>query len=297
MLRTSLCVRAGSRPSRRRADNAGINTLRAIPWQFAWTQTRLILPSWLGIGEAISTAIQQVGRCAHTPAPAALWDQELTRGLHRALPWRTRGLTTHTWRGWRCVRACVQGYLPELRAMYRDWPFFAATVDLIEMILAKSDGRIASLYEDVLVTDPTEQALGKELRNKLQETIKVRALRVRAGSAFGWQGSWAGAQEDHQGARRPPLVRVSRRCLQRQRGRCGCVSLRSPGSPAAAPPPCVLPTPQAVLAVSGHKVLLEHNPTLRALIKMRNPYIDPINIMQVRALVVRAALSCPPCRA
>ncbi len=59
--------------------------------------------------------------------------------------------------------------------MYREWPFFAATVDLIEMILAKSDSRIASLYDDVLVTDAKEQALGKELRHKLHETIKVRA--------------------------------------------------------------------------------------------------------------------------
>jgi phosphoenolpyruvate carboxylase len=31
--------------------------------------------------------------------------------------------------------------------MYLEWPFFAATIDLIEMILAKSDARIAALYE------------------------------------------------------------------------------------------------------------------------------------------------------
>lgn len=38
--------------------------------------------------------------------------------------------------------------------------------------------------------------------------------------------------------------------------------------------------------MSGHKALLEHNPTLARLIHMRNPYIDPINIMQVGQLVV-----------
>jgi len=38
---------------------------------------------------------------------------------------------------------------------------------------------------------------------------------------------------------------------------------------------------QAVLEVSGHKQLLEHNPTLRKLVGMRTPYIDPINILQV----------------
>ncbi|KAL6765264.1 phosphoenolpyruvate carboxylase-domain-containing protein [Haematococcus lacustris] len=153
----------GSRPARRRADNAGINTLRAIPWQFAWTQTRLILPSWLGIGDALFKAIEE-------------------------------------------------GHLPELQAMYREWPFFAATIDLIEMILAKSDARIAALYEDVLVSDPEELQLGQRLRVKLLETCR------------------------------------------------------------------------AVLLVSGHKMLLEHNPTLRKLIQMRNPYIDPINIMQVEVL-------------
>jgi len=153
----------GSRPTRRRADNAGINTLRAIPWQFAWTQTRLILPSWLGVGVALNAAIKQ-------------------------------------------------GHLATLRAMYREWPFFAATIDLIEMILAKTDARIAALYEDVLVAGSEEKRLGMELRDRLADTIR------------------------------------------------------------------------AVLDVSGHKQLLEHNPTLRRLINMRNPYIDPINIMQVEVL-------------
>lgn len=31
----------------------------------------------------------------------------------------------------------MQGHKEEIKAMYRDWPFFAATIDLIEMILAK----------------------------------------------------------------------------------------------------------------------------------------------------------------
>jgi len=46
----------GSRPSAR-AKAGGIETLRAIPWIFAWTQTRIHLPVWLGIGEALQEAI------------------------------------------------------------------------------------------------------------------------------------------------------------------------------------------------------------------------------------------------
>ena len=44
----------GSRPSRRKAG--GVETLRAIPWVFAWTQNRLNLPVWLGLGPAIEKA-------------------------------------------------------------------------------------------------------------------------------------------------------------------------------------------------------------------------------------------------
>ncbi|KAG2442798.1 hypothetical protein HXX76_002877 [Chlamydomonas incerta] len=109
----------GSRPARRRNKDASISTLRAIPWIFAWTQNRLILPSWLGIGAALTAAMNQ-------------------------------------------------GHLPTLQAMYREWPFFGSTVDLIEMILAKTDPRIAALYEEVLVADPEEKKLGAELRERLQ---------------------------------------------------------------------------------------------------------------------------------
>lgn len=46
----------GSRPAKRKADG-GIESLRAIPWVFAWTQTRLMLPAWLGTGEALKHAV------------------------------------------------------------------------------------------------------------------------------------------------------------------------------------------------------------------------------------------------
>ncbi|RTR36443.1 phosphoenolpyruvate carboxylase [Shewanella canadensis] len=45
----------GSRPAKRRVDG-GIESLRAIPWIFAWSQNRLMLPAWLGAGEALQAA-------------------------------------------------------------------------------------------------------------------------------------------------------------------------------------------------------------------------------------------------
>jgi phosphoenolpyruvate carboxylase len=47
----------GSRPQKRK--EGGIESLRAIPWVFAWTQTRLQLPVWLGLGSALHCAMDQ----------------------------------------------------------------------------------------------------------------------------------------------------------------------------------------------------------------------------------------------
>ena len=150
-----------SRPARRRSGG-GVETLRAIPWVFAWTQTRLLLPSWLGVGEALDEARQAGGQA-------------------------------------------------ELATMYAGWSFFRATLDLIEMVLAKADARIAAHYEHVLV--PADlHALGAELRRRLPSTAA------------------------------------------------------------------------SVLAVAGRTGLLDDNPVLRRSIDVRNPYVDPINLVQVELL-------------
>ena len=51
----------GSRPPSRKG-NAGVESLRAIPWVFAWTQNRLLLPSWYGAGTALAAGDLELQR-------------------------------------------------------------------------------------------------------------------------------------------------------------------------------------------------------------------------------------------
>jgi phosphoenolpyruvate carboxylase len=68
-------LQVGSRPASRTESNR-IEDLRAIPWVFSWSQSRIVLPGWYGIGSAIDAFIEQEGAaglkrlrhvCSHWP--------------------------------------------------------------------------------------------------------------------------------------------------------------------------------------------------------------------------------------
>nr|CAB3476574.1 unnamed protein product [Digitaria exilis] len=60
----------GSRPAKRK-PSGGISSLRAIPWVFAWTQTRLVLPAWLGVGAGLQSAMD----AGHGEELRAMYDE------------------------------------------------------------------------------------------------------------------------------------------------------------------------------------------------------------------------------
>jgi|JI10StandDraft_1071094.scaffolds.fasta_scaffold02342_12 phosphoenolpyruvate carboxylase len=63
-------LQMGSRPTRRNAGSGSIDDLRAIPWVFAWTQSRYMLPAWYGFGSAFQTCAGQTEASPETVAMA-----------------------------------------------------------------------------------------------------------------------------------------------------------------------------------------------------------------------------------
>lgn len=52
-------LQISSRPARRSGGKKDLSSLRAIPWVFSWTQTRVLLPSWYGVGTALKSFLDE----------------------------------------------------------------------------------------------------------------------------------------------------------------------------------------------------------------------------------------------
>ncbi|TAM58006.1 phosphoenolpyruvate carboxylase [bacterium] len=78
-------LQISSRPARRGASRA-IEDLRAIPWTFAWTQARALLPAWYGFGSAVLPQLEREGHeTLRQCARAFPFFEAVTRSVERAL--------------------------------------------------------------------------------------------------------------------------------------------------------------------------------------------------------------------
>jgi phosphoenolpyruvate carboxylase len=156
-------AKIGSRPARRNSSPK-LSDLRAIPWVFGWTQSRLLVPAWFAVGFAIEKFTNKPGS------------------------------------------------LELLQVMAREFPLFIDLLRNVEMALGKADLATARLYSE-LVKD-------RKLRERIYDMLEAEFHR----------------------------------------------------------------TVRAVLAITEQKELLESNRVLAHSIRLRNPYVDPMHLIQVDML-------------
>ena len=156
-------AKIGSRPSKRKGS-LSLETLRAIPWVFGWTQSRLLIPAWFGVGTAVETFLAEGGE------------------------------------------------LKTLNMMAKEFPLFIDLIRNVEMALGKADLGTARLYSTLVKSDA--------LRNRIYPSFEAEYHR----------------------------------------------------------------TVDAVLKITRQSELLQNNPVLARSIKLRNPYVDPMHLIQVDLL-------------
>jgi phosphoenolpyruvate carboxylase len=135
-------LRLGSRPAKR-TQAGGIEDLRAIPWVFSWTQSRIVLPAWLGLGTALRHARERHGL-------------ELLRQMAAEWPFFTSVLSN-------AEMGCAKADLGIARRYVELWGDAAARERIWTPLEAELEGTIAELVligggERLLDGEPVLQA-------------------------------------------------------------------------------------------------------------------------------------------
>ena len=107
-------------------QSSGIDSLRAIPWVFAWSQARIGLPAWYGLGSALESYEEAHG----------------------------------------------EGSLALIAELYCDWPFLTSAFDNAELILGRSEPKIARLYA-ALASDEDGQRLWSRIIEEYERSIRL----------------------------------------------------------------------------------------------------------------------------
>ncbi|ARK28660.1 Phosphoenolpyruvate carboxylase [Halalkalibacter krulwichiae] len=154
----------GSRPMKRKDSNQFEN-LRAIPWVFAWTQCRQLIPAWYAAGT-----------------------------------------------GLKAFASKSEENLKLLQSMYEEWPFFHSTINNLQMALLKADLTTAKEYAKLVEDQKNGERIYQNIVEEYNETKDI------------------------------------------------------------------------LLAVSGNEKLLDHTPTIQESVHLRNPYVDPLNFLQVELI-------------
>ncbi|NEU30890.1 phosphoenolpyruvate carboxylase [bacterium LRH843] len=151
----------GSRPMSRKGSER-FEDLRAIPWVFAWTQCRQMLPAWYAAGSGLASFVEK-----------------------------------------------GKGNLKLLKLMYQEWPFFQSTINNLQMALMKADLQTAKEYINLV----EDQSIAERIFQNISDEYKR--------------------------------------------------------------------TKDILLLISGNDELLDHTPNIKESIYRRNPYVDPLNFLQV----------------
>ncbi|MDQ0229250.1 phosphoenolpyruvate carboxylase [Metabacillus malikii] len=157
-------LKIGSRPMKRK-DRNRFEDLRAIPWVFAWTQSRQLLPAWYAAGTGLEAFINK-----------------------------------------------GKDNLKLLQRMYIEWPFFRSTIDNLQMALMKADITTAKEYISLVKDQTIADRIFKNIVDEYERTKEV------------------------------------------------------------------------LLSISGDEELLDHTPNIKESVYRRNPYVDPLNFLQVELI-------------